>query len=52
MYVTYTIPQFDWPGNPNRSIDAVPGFLYLGGAVVYEKDAQGNITARNKSGGE
>lgn len=52
VYVTYTLPQFDRGFNLNRSVDEVPGFIYFAGSVAYEKDSQGNIIVRNKSGGE
>lgn len=52
VYVTYDEPLFPYRANKQGSKDIIPGFLYLGGSVAYEKDNQGNIIARNKSGGE
>ena len=55
VYITYDKPQFPYglpDPNPFRSKDAIPGFMYFGGSVAYEKDQFGNMTARNKSGGE
>jgi len=51
VYITYDQPQFPYglpDPNPFRSKDIVPGFMYYMGSVVYEKDAQGNMVARNK----
>lgn len=55
VFVTYTQPHFDAGGiypNPMQSQDIIPSFMYFMGSVAYEKDSQGNMVARNKSGGE
>lgn len=50
VIVTYDRPQFPYglpQPNPARSQDRIPGFMYLMGHVIYEKDNRGNIIARN-----
>lgn len=52
VIITYEQPQQPYglpEPNPTRNQDVVPGFMYLMGAVVYEKDQFGNMIARNRS---
>ena len=50
VYVNYDKSYFS--PNANKSRDIIPSFMFFGGSIAYEQDSQGNLIARNKSGGE
>lgn len=54
VIVDYAENQYDLglpDPNPIKHQDRIPGFMYLMGHVVYEKDNQGNVIARNPAKG-
>lgn len=55
VYVTFDRTEFDYglpDPNPLKSQDVVPGFMYLMGSVVYERDVNGNLVIRNRTPSE